>query len=103
MLCYPQKLRNSEPKFEISSDKSSEQLAMCISEGWENTNVLGGSPVVNYRLTSYGNTVSLVIGGSISHLADIKSTPKGSTVSVYSDVPVIGMDLSLTVVLNCQS
>ena len=99
----PDKLRSSKPDFQVSSSKSSEQLSMCISEGWENTTVLGGSPIVSYRPTTSGHTVSLVIGGNLSHLADIENTEQGSKITVYSNTIALGQDPSLSVVLDCQS
>lgn len=102
----PQKLRTTEPAFIVKSSHTSEQVAMCISNKWENTTVIGSSPIVSNKKTQTGYTVQLFIGGNLSHMADVASS-KGehdqSVITVFSNVLAIGEDPSLKAVLDCQN
>ncbi|CAH8188154.1 MULTISPECIES: hypothetical protein [Vibrio] len=102
----PQKLRSTEPAFVVKSNQTSEQIAMCISDKWESTPVIGSSPIVSNKKTQAGYTVQLFIGGNLSHLADIASadSTEGKTViTTFSNTFAIGEDPSLKAVLDCQA
>ena len=102
----PQKLRSTEPAFVVTSNQSSEQIAMCISDKWESTTVIGSSPIVSNKKTQSVYTVQLFIGGNLSHLADIVSadnTENKSVITTFSNTFAIGEDPSLKAELDCQA
>lgn len=99
----PDKLRISEPVFQIESNKSSKQLASCIADGWENIDFLIYSPVVSYRPTPSGHRVIQYVNGTLTHLADIESVQSGSKVKIYTEALDFGEDPAVIVVQKCGS
>ncbi len=99
----PDKLRTSEPVFQMESTKSSEQFASCIADGWENIDYIIYSPVVSYRPSTAGFEVVQYVNGTLTHLADIESVQNGSKVEVYTEALDFGEDPSVSVVQKCGS
>ncbi len=99
----PKDLRGSTPDAVHSSVKPPKQIALCIADVWENTNLFGGSVGVNMRETSFGYTVSMNFSGHLTYLADISTTSTGSATKLFKGRGIsLGEDPTVSAVTNCQ-
>lgn len=98
----PEELRIQNPAFSDQSQLSSQLVASCIADGWENTRVLGLGMPVFMRPTKVGFTVSIRdIYGRTNILVDIESTSTGSQTFLFENFG-IGLGSFVDVVKSCQ-
>ncbi len=99
----PRDLRGNTPDAVHSSAKQPKQIALCIADVWENTNLFGGSVNVNMRETTNGYTVSMSFSGNLHYLADISKTSTGSATKLFTGkVLSLGENKTVSEVTNCQ-
>ena len=76
-------MRAKAPDVTLESAKTARQVGECIAQGWQPF-----GPMINQGGTATGYTVSLpVIGLGVQALADMVTTPSGSTVRVWYRLP----------------
>lgn len=105
----PADLRKQKPNLELTSSKTSKQVAICIADKWENTTAVGAlsSPPVNMRITSEGYSIIVYnppngFGGAAPiSIADISDTPSGAS-SIYYRPSIIGFGRFEDAVKQCQ-
>lgn len=105
MACSsPGTIRKEKPDYELTSGKSSKEIAVCIADLWENSGWFGsGLQPVLMRPTDKGHTVSKNNHtGGIAFLVDIDDTSTGSTTKLYKG-GVIGYGKYLEAVRSCQN
>jgi len=99
----PRDLRGNTPDAVHSSVKQPKQVALCIADIWENTNLFGGSVGVNMRETATGYTVSMSYSGNLHYLVDISKTSTGSVTKLFTGKIIsFGENKSVSEVTNCQ-
>lgn len=88
----PSELRKTPAVLDVSSNKPAKQVAICISEGWENavpTGALTPMPInTSLKANGYsiiGKSRSLLGGQGTVILADIADTTSGSTTRYYKN------------------
>jgi len=99
----PRDLRGKTPNAVHSSVKQPKQVALCIADVWENTNLFGGNVNVNMRETAFGYTVSMSLSDNLAYLVDISGTAIGSTTKLFTGrVISLGENKTISEVTNCQ-
>ena len=102
----PQELRSDNPAILIESDRETKDIAVCIADEWEKTKIVSitgnESPVINYRPTKNGHSVTMYMLNNITHIADINRKGSKSVISVYTRQLSLGIDPSLSRAAGCQ-
>ncbi len=99
----PATLRNSTPDIELSSVRMAKDVAICITDRWENgAGSLGATVPVNMRESARGYTVLWLNGtGGAGMLADVDSAGAGSRTRYYRG-GVLGAGTFESSLRDCQ-
>ncbi|WP_155890832.1 hypothetical protein [Desulfuromonas sp. TF] len=100
----PKAMRLDAPVSVYTSNKEPKDIAICITEKWENTRVIGGSLDVDFHPTENGYCITQKISGKLYYLADIENSQNGSLTKLYkwNMVMSIGENTSIVGVAECQ-
>lgn len=97
-------IRESGPRFELTSSRPAETVALCISDHWKNTTLSAGIPIT-MKPTSDGYAVSATVNNIIQKwtgmLSEVSDTPSGSTTRYYT-IGMLGTGSYDDVVKDCQ-
>lgn len=86
-----------------TSAKHSKEIAMCVADKWENSNVIGASVRVSFRPTSFGYTVSKYLCDELHYLIDITDTSTGTQTKAWRyKVMSLGRDSNMSAISDCQ-
>lgn len=102
----PNEMRAAKPDIYFNSDKLAKDVAVCISDKWENikTALYLRSLPTSLKFNKDGFEVVVtangIFGSKTVALADVKELPKGSSISFYSDP--IGTSSYAEILTECQ-
>ena len=94
----PSELISKGPDLTINSKKSASKVSGCIHERWEDTRGVS----VSSRETSNGYRVILIRESELGQMVDVEYLSTGSISKFYNRHYVIGDNLWLTAVKECQ-
>ena len=99
----PASLREAGSSLEFTSAKSANAVSICITDRWENINILGATAPVNMRPIENGFSVALrnEAWGKTDLLVDITDTGRGSQSKYYRSMD-IAVSRYTTAVAECQ-
>ena len=103
----PTSLREKASYLDLQSARSAADVAVCITEGWENAGLFGLPLPIVSRTNPMGFTVfyqpqNLLGQTTVPNLADVSTTPGGYR-TVYYKYPVVDEARFDSVVKSCQS
>jgi hypothetical protein len=97
-------IRESGPRFELTSGRPAKTVALCISDHWKNTTLSAGIPIT-MQVTSDGYAVAAAVNNIIQRwtgmLSEVSDTPSGSTTRYYT-IGMLGTASYDIVVKDCQ-
>lgn len=99
----PSEMRLTQPSAEYRSKRSAKDVAICISDRWENSGGLGTTVPVKMRPTITGQTVSIRndAWGHTPLMADIDDDGAGSRTRYFKKL-VLAEGTFDKIVLECQ-
>lgn len=104
----PNQTRSKGSSLIEHSKNPAKQVAICISDGWENAPAFSRAGTVNTSIKPDGYTISvttfaLFIGNHVSLFVDVKDTGNGSEIHYYNNDPLVTEKYYKSTISECAA